>query len=1080
MKDPIEIRGARTHNLQGIDCAVPPAALTVVTGVSGSGKSSLVFDTLYAEGQRRFVQSMSTYTRLFLDRMERPDVDFISNIPPAIALAQKNTIRNARSTVGTITEINDHLRLLWAHVGEAVCTACGGRVLRDDPDSGLVDFASFDEGTVVLVVAPLELADLPLEDVATGLRRQGYRRLWLDGRIVRLDEETESWPELPRAAEAAAPYAAGSSDRRRLPVVIDRLTVGTTANARAREALEGAFGLARGRAELVCLETGATRLLDRRFSCRDCGLERGELVPHLFSFNSPLGACTTCQGFGRVPGLDLDKVIPDPRRTLEEGAVAPWTTPSGEEIWRRMLLAARDHGVPTDVPWKDLGEAGRTFVLEGEPTGGSRLEGRRRRFRGVHGFFRWLEGKRYKTHVRILLARYRGFAPCEDCGGARLQPDALAVQVGGCNIAQLVERPLAEVLRWTEERLQEPRISARTSTLLGEVRHRLLYLMDVGLEYLTLSRQARTLSGGEAQRIHLASALGSSLTDTLYCLDEPTVGLHTRDSERLLGVLRRLTTAGNTVVVVEHDPSIIEGADHVLDLGPGGGAGGGRVQFAGPPQAIPEEDSATGRFLRARRDLDLPHRGGGRPGVTIEGARENNLRDVTVSIPHQRLVCVTGVSGSGKSTLVEQVLYNGWLRDRGEGVEAGACDRLSGFDDYDEVVLMSQASTGRSSRSNAATYLKAYDDIRALLAATPAAKAAGIPAGHFSFNASAGRCEECEGMGTVTIEMHFMADLEVPCERCDGARFKPHVLEVRYRGRNVNEILSMTVDEAREFFSERARIRDRFGALSRVGLGYLTLGQATSTLSGGEAQRLRLAGFLSGVDAARRLLLFDEPTTGLHLADVARLVGVLHDLVDAGQTVVVVEHNLDFVAAADWVIDLGPEGGDLGGCIVAEGTPMDLAGKGGTPTADALATLLSPDAGARSGRKDSPRSSRPTGSSERDALVAQDEVSAVETSPGEKTAAVKKKKAAVKKKASAKKTAAVKKKAAEKKKAPAKKKAAEKKKAPAKKTAAVKKKAPAKKKVLAKKKAAAKKTAAPAKKKAPVRKTASAGKTPRA
>lgn len=956
MKDPIEIRGARTHNLQEVSCVIPPASLTVVTGVSGSGKSSLVFDTLYAEGQRRFVQSMSTYSRMFLERMERPDVDFISNIPPAIALAQKNTIKNARSTVGTITEINDHLRLVFANAGEATCTECGGRVVRDDPDTGLLRLEALGEGTVVLVVAPIEIADLPPESVAAGLRKQGYRRLWIDDAVWKLDDDTEL-PELPRVAEGTA----SGAERRLLPVVIDRVTVGSTRSARLREALDAAFALGRGRVRLVPQDGRPPQRLDRRFTCEACGKERGELVPQLFSFNSPLGACSECQGFGRVPGLDLDKVIPDPRRTLAEGAVAPWTTPSGADLQRRMMKAANDHGTRTNVAWAKLTEAERAFVLDGEPSGGPPLGGRRKRFRGVHGFFRWLEGKRYKTHVRILIARYRGYTPCGVCEGTRLKADARAVRVAGRNIAEVAALPIAEALAWAEGVGEDRRASSRVETLLREVRGRLRYLMDVGLDYLTLARQARTLSGGEAQRIHLASALGAALTDTLYCLDEPTVGLHARDSDRLLGVLRRLTEAGNTVVVVEHDPALIEGADNVIDVGPSGGAGGGQILYQGPPADLVAEASATGRFLGGRGDgSSIPRRGGGRVALTIEGARENNLQNVTVGIPGRRLVSVTGVSGSGKSTLVEQVLYGGYLREQGEGVEAGACDRIRGFDRFDQVVLMSQAPTGRSSRSNAATYLKAYDEIRKLLAATPAAREAGIPPGHFSFNSSGGRCEECGGMGTVTLEMHFMADLEVECERCNGARFQPHVLAVRYRGRNVNEILRMTIDEARDFFSERSRIRDRFTALSRVGLGYVTLGQATSTLSGGEAQRLKLASFLDGADAAKRLLLFDEPTTGLHLSDVDRLVRVLHDCVDQGHTVLAVEHNTDFIAASDWVIDLGPEGGDAGGRIVAEGTPEELAERAETPTGRALADLLggapAPSASARTTKARATRS----------------------------------------------------------------------------------------------------------------------------
>ncbi|MBM4268443.1 MAG: excinuclease ABC subunit A, partial [Deltaproteobacteria bacterium] len=920
MKEPIQIRGARTHNLQEVSCEIPPAALSVVTGVSGSGKSSLVFDTLYAEGQRRFVQSMSTYTRLFLERMERPDVDFISNIPPAIALAQKNTIRNARSTVGTITEINDHLRLLYAHVGEASCLGCGGRVRRDDPEIGLAEIDGFATGTAVLVVAPVVIADLPFEDVKAGLLKQGHRRLWIGGAVVRLDEEESGPPELPLAAEQGAAYEASNGSDRLLPVVIDRLVAGSTSRARCREALESAFSLARGRVQLVPQDGSAVRSLDRRFSCSVCGLDRPELVPHLFSFNSPLGACAECQGFGRVTGLDLDKVIPDPRKSLADGAIAPWTTPSGLEMQEWMLRVAKEHGVRSRVAWQKLRAAERAFVLDGEPKDAPR-KGRGRRFPGVNGFFRWLERKRYKTHVRILIARYRGYSPCESCRGQRLKREALSVRVGGKTIAEVTELPISEALVWTTEIGRDERVSARAETLLDEVRGRLGYLVEVGLDYLTLARQARTLSGGEAQRIHLASALGAALTDTLYCLDEPTVGLHARDSERLLRVLRRLTSVGNTVVLVEHDPVLIEGADHVVDLGPGGGANGGRVVYAGPPSGM-EAASETGRSLRDRgRDAEAPRRGGGEPAFVIRGARENNLRDVTVAFPGERLICVTGVSGSGKSTLVEQVLYNGWLREQGESAEAGACEAITGLDRFDEVVLMSQAPVGRSSRSNAATYLKAYDEIRKLLAATPAARAARIPPGHFSFNSSGGRCEECGGMGTVTLEMHFMADLEVTCDRCGGGRFQPHVLDVRYRGRNVGEILAMTIDEATEFFSDRPRVRERFAALSSVGLGYLTLGQPTATLSGGEAQRLKLASFIDATRSERRLLLFDEPTTGLHLSDTARLVRVLHELVERGNTVLVVEHNLDFIAQADWVVDLGPEGGDHGGRIVAEGTP---------------------------------------------------------------------------------------------------------------------------------------------------------------
>ncbi|HEY8515402.1 MAG TPA: excinuclease ABC subunit UvrA [Candidatus Binatia bacterium] len=1012
----------------------------MITGVSGSGKSSLLFDTLYAEGQRRFVQSMSTYTRLFLERMERPDVDFISNIPPAVALVQKNTIRNARSTVGTITEINDHLRLLWTHVGEATCPTCGDRVRRDDPDSAMREIAALPEGATVLVIAPIDVSGLPLGDVVTGLVRDGYRRLWLEGAMLRLDEvETEELARrlgaVPAARVAAATRAADPTPKARariprrdaarakdaarsarskrssddtdaatradgaalvaeggliyapagavLPVVVDRLVVGTANSARQRDCLERAFSLSRGRVRLVVQpprddargagrddasatgrddggSAGRERVLelDRRFSCRGCGRELPEPTPQLFSFNSPLGACPSCEGFGRVTGLDLDKVIPDPRLSLADGAVLPFTMPASIEMQEWMLRAAKRHGVRTDVPYGELSDTEREFVLDGEPRDAAGGRRGTERFPGVRGFFRWLERKRYKAHVRILIARFRGFTPCEACGGKRLRPEALAVRVGGLDIAELTELPIGEALAWIEKLSLDVPKQARVATLLSEIRSRLGYLVAVGLDYLTLARQARTLSGGEAQRIHLASALGAKLTDTLYCLDEPTVGLHARDSERLLGVLRQLTAAGNTVVLVEHDPVVIQGADHVIDLGPGGGSRGGRVVYAGPPGGMPQDESATARLLAARADsieraenvrLPLPKlrstKAAAREridGCTVHGARENNLKNITVTFPYGRLTCVTGVSGSGKSTLVEQVLYGNWCRMQGQGVEAGACDGLTGFDAFDEVVLMTQAPVGRSTRSNAATYLKAYDEIRRVFAATPDARAAGVPAGHFSFNAPGGRCEECCGMGTVTIEMHFMADVTVPCDACGGARFRPHVLAIRYRGKTIGDVLAMTIDEAHDFFADQPRIQARLAALRAVGLGYLTLGQPTSTLSGGEAQRLKLASYTGdgGTSDGRRLLLFDEPTTGLHLADVARLIEVMRGMVRRGATIIVVEHNLDFIAAADLVVDLGPEGGERGGEVVALGTPAELARRGGTPTADALRALL--------------------------------------------------------------------------------------------------------------------------------------------
>lgn len=956
----IEIRGARTHNLSGIDCAIPSRKLTVVTGVSGSGKSSLVFDTLYAEGQRRFVQSMSTYSRMFLERMERPDVDFISNIPPALALAQKNTIRNARSTVGTITEINDHLRLLFANAGETSCPDCGGRVLRDDPETGLAELRGLPKGQVVLVVAPVPVGEIPTEDLLAGLLKNGYRRLLIDGNLVRLEEDSQLG-DLPIAAERPAAYLAGSDrpvrGRRKkkkvavrkpravdkggrfLPVVVDRLTVGKTRGARMREALEAGFALAEGRVSLFLEEEETTIELDRRFTCRPCGRAMPEPTPNLFSFNSPLGACPDCEGFGRIGGIDMSKVIPDTRRTLEDDALAIWATPANRRLHRWMLRTAREHGVRTDVPWAKLKASEQAFVMDGEEAG-SKVG--RERFFGLQGFFRWLERKRYKTHVRVLLARYRGYTPCTACAGSRLRPEALAVRIDGQSMADLAVQPIGDLLAWVESLELDSAASARGSRLLDDIRNRLRYLVEVGLEYLSLSRQARTLSGGEAQRIHLASALGASLTETLYCLDEPTIGLHSRDSERLLRVLGRLTDAGNTVVLVEHDPVLIEGAEFLIDLGPGGGSEGGQIVFAGPPAKLSEASSETGRMLRGRRaDREARPKPGSRSFMTIKGARENNLRDLTVKIPRERLTCITGVSGSGKSTLMEQTLFHGYLRQQGQAAEPGECDALQGLEGFSEVVLMTQAPVGRSSRSNPATYLKAWDEVRKVFAATPAAKDAGIKPGAFSFNAAGGRCEECGGMGTVTLEMHFMADLTVDCEACGGRRFQRHVLDLRYRGVAIDEVLRMTIDAAAEFFATTPRVGRRLAPLRAVGLGYLTLGQPTSTLSGGEAQRMKLASFLdSGGDGGKRLFLFDEPTTGLHLRDVARLVDVLHELVAQGNTVVVVEHNTDFIAAADWVLDLGPGGGISGGSLVAEGSPLSLVRAGTGETAKALAPLF--------------------------------------------------------------------------------------------------------------------------------------------
>ena len=918
MKRAIKIVGARTHNLKNVDCQFPARKISVVTGVSGSGKSSLVFDTLYAEGQRRYVQSLSTYARLFLEKMQRPDVDSISDIPPALALEQKNAIKNARSTVGTVTEVHDYLRLLMTHAGELRCSDCDGEVQADSVSSAAEELSKRCEGQRVAIAARVDFHGMEAAEARATLQRQGYGRLMVGREAIALEDVPE------------AVFAGGHAE-----VVLDRFAAGPERVTRAAEAFARAFQLGDGMARVVPLQSEAEEFsFTTRLACRKCGRDHTAPTPHLFSFNNPLGACPRCEGFGRVVDIDPDKVVPNKRLSLSDGAVAPWSTPAYVDFQQKFLQAAERRGTSTQISFSQLEDEDRKWIFEGD-----------KRTPGVQGFFRWLEERRYKTHVRILLARYRSYRLCPDCLGARLRREALSVRVGGKTIAELSALPIRRLTRFVARLDLSASTAARTDSVLRELKARLGYLEEVGLGYLTLDRQARTLSGGEAQRIHLASALGSALTDTLYALDEPTVGLHPRDGRRLLGVLRHLTKMGNTVVLVEHDPTIIQGADHVIDLGPGGGSGGGNILYEGKASGLPGTETATGRLLLIRtvhrqekRAAKVMDRG----SLVIRGATENNLNVDEIEIPLGRFVCVTGVSGSGKSTLVEQVLHENWLRHKGlGGHDAGACAGIDGFEKVDDVLMMSQASIGRSARSNPATYLKAYDDIRKLFAATPQARRAKITPGQFSFNTPGGRCEHCQGTGITTLEMHFMADIEVPCDECAGRRFKASVLEVRYRERNINEVLAMTVDDAAEFFADRAPIANKMKCLRAVGLGYLTLGQSTSTLSGGEAQRLKLAGFLVEEKRGRgSLFIFDEPTTGLHLQDVHTLIRVLDGLVARGHSVLVVEHHTDFIAHADWVIDLGPEGGDKGGKVVVAGTPIEVAGCEASYTGAELKDLL--------------------------------------------------------------------------------------------------------------------------------------------
>jgi excinuclease ABC subunit A len=902
----IEIIGAREHNLKGIDVRVPTPALTVVTGVSGSGKSSLAFDVLYAEGQRRYVESFSAYARQFLDRMDKPRVERIDGILPAIAIDQSRPVKTSRSTVGTMTELHDYLKLLFAKVGVPHCRRCGRRVARDSAESAAEHLLAEHAGARVLVTFSLPTpADLPLATIREGLLAGGFIRVLGAAGVV----DVESTPALP--------VVDGT-----ITIVQDRLRLAVGDRARLVDSLEQGLRHGRGRVAVVLADAG-DRVL--RFSsaleCAQCGFAVREPVPNLFSFNSPLGACETCRGFGRTIDLDLDLVVPDPRRAIAADAVKPWSTKA--TAWERatLLKFCRRRGIPTDVPWAELDEAQRALVLDGDGRG---------QYPGVRGWFKWLEGRTYRMHVRVFLSRYRSYGLCPACDGARVKPDALDFRVGGKTIADVARLPIGDAAAFFAGlALPAGQAEEVAGVILGEVRSRLRYLVDVGLEYLTLDRQSRTLSGGELERVDLTTALGSSLVNTLYVLDEPSIGLHPRDTERLTRILHRLRDQGNAVVVVEHDPTIIRAADHVIDLGPGAGERGGSVVFAGPAAGLTgARGSLTADYLTGRRTIPYPRRRRRVAGlaVGIRGATANNLRNVDVDVPLGCFVAVTGVSGSGKSTLVEDVLYRGLKKRRGEPVGIpGACRAIEGAERLAEVVLVDQGAIGSTPRANPVTYLRAFDGIRGSFARTEEARLRGYTAATFSFNVPGGRCETCAGEGFEKIEMQFLSDVYVPCAECAGARFRPEVLEVRWRGRSIRDVLDLTVAEAIVLFAEVPDVGARLRPLADVGLDYLRLGQPLSTLSGGEAQRVKLAAHLGRESKAHTLFIFDEPTTGLHLADIERLLGCFARLVERGHSLLVIEHNLEVVKCADWVIDLGPEGGDGGGEVVAVGTPEQIA-----------------------------------------------------------------------------------------------------------------------------------------------------------
>ncbi len=918
----IEIVAAREHNLKGIDVRVPTNALTVVTGVSGSGKSSLAFDVLYAEGQRRYVESFSAYARQFLDRMDKPRVERIDGILPAIAINQSRPVKTSRSTVGTMTELHDYLKLLFAKVGVPHCRQCGRPVERDSPESAADRLLEAHAEARALVTFGLPTpADLPAATIREGLLSGGFIRLLGPAGVVDVEEATE------------LPVVDGT-----LTVVQDRLRLRAAERARLVDSLEQAFRHGRGRAAVVLLdERGRVERFSTALECAACGFVVREPVPNLFSFNSPLGACESCRGFGRTIDLDLDLVVPDPRRTIAEGAVKPWSTKATG--WERgeLLKFCKRRRIPTTVPWGTLDPAERALVLDGDGRG---------HYPGIRGWFRWLEGRTYRMHVRVFLSRYRSYTLCPACEGARVKPEALDFRVGGRTIADVARLPIGEASRFFDAlALPAGQSEEVAAVILAEVRRRLGYLVEVGLEYLTLDRQSRTLSGGELERVDLTTALGSSLVNTLYVLDEPSIGLHPRDTERLIRILHRLRDQGNAVLVVEHDPAIIRAADHVIDLGPGAGERGGEVVFAGPAAGLfHARGSATADYLTGRRAIPVPAKRR-RPlrglALRVRGAVANNLRDLDVEIPLACFVVVTGVSGSGKSTLVEEVLYRGLKKRRGEPVGIpGACRALEGADRIADVILVGQAPIGSTPRANAATYLRAFEPIRSCFARTDSARLRGYSPATFSFNVPGGRCETCTGEGFEKIEMQFLSDVYVPCAECGGARFRAEVLEVHWRGRSIRDVLDLTVAEAVEVFADEPEVGARLRPLGDVGLDYLRLGQPLSTLSGGEAQRVKLAAHLGRESKAHTLFIFDEPTTGLHLADIDRLLGCFARLVERGHSLVVIEHNLEVVKCADWVIDLGPEGGADGGRLVVAGTPERVAATPGSHTGRFLRDAL--------------------------------------------------------------------------------------------------------------------------------------------
>ena len=940
-REVLQVRGAKVHNLRNVDCQIPHESLTVITGVSGSGKSSLAFDTIYAEGQRRYVESLSAYARQFLERIQKPDVEDVAGISPAIAIKQKNSLRNPRSTVATVTEIYDYLRLLFARIGRTFCWQCGTEVKKDVLDQAVSRLMALPPGTRLYILFPFahyrrfqELRKSRsatkqrsgprepelLKTVLRDLRRQGFNRLYREGRIYELSD-----PESLLDLDFSAP----------LEILVDRVVIRPGLRQRLADSLEICYreGSGHGLVEVVGradtdpaaapesgeseAAVGARFVFNEGFVCRRCHIGYEQPEPRLFSFNNPFGACPRCQGFGNTMDIDLKRVIPDPEKSLREGAVEPWTKPRYRALRAEFKRFAQRHRIPWEVPYRDLLPRQKELINAGDE-----------KFRGIQRFFDYLETKKYKLYVRVFLSRYRGYTRCLSCNGSRLRAEARAVRIAGKEIGEATAMTVGDA----REFFRNLRLTAYESSVahrvLEELRMRLGFLYRVGLEYLTLDRLASTLSGGEAQRIQLATSLGSSLVGALYVLDEPSIGLHPRDNARLIEILKSLRDMGNTILVVEHEPAMIRSADRIIDMGPGAGEQGGQVVFSGDfSKLIHCRGSLTGKYLSGELEIPIPPSRSSPDSrwLRLYGAEENNLKRLDVEIPLGIITCITGVSGSGKSTLVHQVLYAALKARKGEAPDRGNYRRMEGDHWISDVLLVDQSPIGRTPRSNPVTYIKAFDVVRELFASTREARERRLSAGDFSFNLAGGRCDHCQGDGTVTVEMQFLADVELVCEECKGTRFKSSLLEVRYKGKNIHEVLQMTVREALSFFSAVPRLTRKLRVLEDVGLGYLRLGQSATTLSGGEAQRIKLAFHLSRQVGKNALYLFDEPTTGLHFDDVHKLLRVFRRLVRAGATILVIEHNLDVIKTADWIIDLGPEGGERGGAVVAAGPPERVA-----------------------------------------------------------------------------------------------------------------------------------------------------------